>query len=56
MPVTGESKRRSYEGLNEASAALWRRWLELYEDRFERFFYNVLWAPACGPPRISRRK
>jgi len=36
--------------LNEASAALWRRWLELYEDRFERFFYNVRVGAGVRPP------
>lgn len=50
MPVQRESQRRSYEGLNEASAALWRRWLELYEDRFERFFYNVRVGAGVRPP------
>lgn len=50
MPVQRESQRRSYEGLNEASIALWRRWLELYEDRFERFFYNVRVGAGVRPP------
>jgi hypothetical protein len=45
-----ESERRSYEGLNEASAALWRRWLELYEDRFEAFYYNVRVGAGVRPP------
>lgn len=47
--MTGESKRTYYDGLNEASAALWRRWLELYEDRFERFFYNVRVGAGVRP-------
>ena len=50
MPALRESQRSSYEGLNEASIALWRRWLELYEDRFERFFYNVRVGAGVKPP------
>jgi hypothetical protein len=29
--------------------ALWRRWLELYEDRFDRFFYNVRVGAGVRP-------
>ena len=54
-----ESERPSYDGLNEASAALWRRWLELYQDRFETFYYNVRVGagtrPAAGISAEDRR-
>lgn len=49
MPAIGESKKRTYDGLAEASIALWRRWLELYEDRFDRFFYNVRVGAGTRP-------
>jgi len=49
MPVFGESKKRDYPGFVEASTALWRRWLELYEDRFDRFFYNVRVGAGVRP-------
>lgn len=49
MPVIGESKRRYYEGLNEPSTELWRKWLELYEDRFDSFEYNVRVGRGLDP-------
>jgi hypothetical protein len=45
-----EAQRASYDGMNEASAALWRRFLELYEDRFEAFYYNVRVGAGVRPP------
>jgi hypothetical protein len=50
MPVIGEHLKRSFEGLNEASIALWKRWLELYEDRFDSFYYNVRVGAGVRPP------
>ena len=50
MPAIGEAKRNSYENMSTASADLWRRWLKLYEDRFETFFYNVRVGAGVRPP------
>jgi len=50
MPAIGESKKRSYENMSTVSADLWRRWLELYEDRFDRFYYNVRVGAGVRPP------
>jgi len=41
VSAIGEAKIRSYDGLLAPSVVLWRQWLELYEDKFDRFFYNV---------------
>lgn len=49
MPVFGESKMASYPGLNEVATALWRKWLELYEDRFDSFEYNVRVGQGLDP-------
>jgi len=45
-----ESRKPSYPNMLEASAALWRRWLELYQDKFERWFYNVHVGAGVRPP------
>ena len=45
-----ESERSSYADMREASKALWRRWLELYQDRFEAFYYNVRVGAGTRPP------
>jgi hypothetical protein len=50
MPVFGESRKRNYEGLNATSIGLWRKWLELYEDRFESFEYNVRIGQGIAAP------
>jgi len=54
-----ESERYYYEGLNAQSTALWRRFLELYQDRFESFEYNVrvgqgIHAPSGIPEEWAR--
>lgn len=49
MPVSGEDKKRSYPGLNDLSADLWRKFLELYQDRFESFEYNVRVGRGIDP-------
>ena len=43
--------RQYYDGLLQASAALWERWIDLYGDRFERAFYNVRVGAGVRPPR-----
>ena len=54
MPVIGEHLVRDYPGLNAPSVELWRKWLELYEDRFERFDYNVRVGRGIDPgPGVS---
>ena len=53
MPAIGESKKRTYDGLLQASIDLWRRWLTLYEDRFETFYYNVRVGAGTRPPAAT---
>lgn len=54
MPVIGEEKRPSYEGLNDLSADLWRKFLALYADRFDSFEYNVRVGRGLDPgPSVS---
>ncbi len=54
MPVPGESKRASYPDMREASVALWRQWLELYQDRFDAFYYNVRVGAGTRPRDDTR--
>jgi len=44
VPLIDEEKRPWYDGLNAVSAEIWRKWLVLYQDKFESFWYNV----RCG--------
>jgi len=50
VPAIGESKKNSYENMSTVSADLWRRWLTLYEDRFDKFYYNVRVGAGVRPP------
>ena len=50
MPAIGEAKKNSYENMSTVSAELWRRWLALYEDRFDAFYYNVRVGAGVRPP------
>jgi len=50
VPAIGESKKHSYENMSTVSADLWRRWLTLYEDRFDGFYYNVRVGAGVRPP------
>lgn len=54
MPVSGEDKKRGYDGLTDISADLWRRWLRLYQDRFDTFYYNVRVGAGVRPPDSSK--
>lgn len=48
-PMYGEKLRPWYDGLNQQSADLWRKFLELYEDRFDSFAYNVRVGRGIDP-------
>jgi hypothetical protein len=50
MPVFGEHLKTYFEGLNAPSIELWRKWLELYEDRFDSFEYNVRVGKGINAP------
>ena len=50
MPAIGESKKHRYDNMMTASVDLWRKWLALYEDRFEKFYYNVRVGAGTRPP------
>jgi hypothetical protein len=50
VPAIGESKKHSYENMLPASVDLWRKWLALYEDRFDTFYYNVRVGAGVRPP------
>src|SRR5947209_17340792 len=39
----------SYPGLNAQAAALWRKWLELYEPMFYSFTYNTRVGQGLDP-------
>jgi hypothetical protein len=59
MPVIDEQNKPWYAGLNDVSAAIWRQWLVLYQDKFEAFWYNVrtgagVRPPADFPPELKR--
>ena len=54
MPAFGEHLKTQFEGLNAPSIELWRKWLELYEDRFDSFEYNVRVGKGLDPgPNVS---
>lgn len=46
-----EAQRPSYEGLNGVSTLLWRDFLGLYEDKFQKFSYNVTVGRGIAPRR-----
>jgi hypothetical protein len=48
--MTGEDKRATYPGLLEPSVSLWRQWLQLYQGKFETFYYNVRVGAGVRPP------
>ena len=50
MSPVGESKLSSYDGLLANSTELWRKFLKLYEDRFDKFWYNVRVGAGTRPP------
>ena len=55
MPVYGEKNKPWYAGLNEQSIVLWRKFLELYEDRYDSFEYNVRVGRGIDPgPGVSK--
>jgi hypothetical protein len=50
----GEWAKPGYEGLNTEAAALWRKWLKLYEGQFDSFTYNVRVGRGLDPgPSVS---
>lgn len=55
MSPVGESKLPSYDGLLANSTELWRKFLKLYEDRFEKFWYNVRVGAGTRPPLTTSR-
>jgi hypothetical protein len=50
VPVRDEEKKANYENMSTVSADLWRRWLTLYQDRFDAFYYNVRVGAGVRPP------
>jgi hypothetical protein len=48
--MTGEDQRGAYPNMLPASADLWRKWLKLYQDKFEQFYYNVRVGAGVRPP------
>jgi hypothetical protein len=54
MMLTGEAARASHEGLNQEAAALWRKFLVLYQHQFTSFTYNVRVGRGLDPgPSVS---
>lgn len=47
--ATLEKDRPSYEGLNDSATDLWRKWLALYEDKFNSYQYNVRVGQGIAP-------
>jgi hypothetical protein len=48
--MTGEDQRGVYPGLLGTSVDLWRKWLQLYQGKFEAFYYNVRVGAGVRPP------